>query len=221
MTPDPFHFIHKCQIGALPFFYWKGEGHLFWQYFTVPGTGFDTTSFRNSNHNKFGRHFFSFCKEAQDYLAERLLFSLVNFMWALAGWVFPWVERGNILSCTDSENSIQQSECSPAWSKLSSYSGAAYGHVTLYHNNLFLHHILQRPSCPVEYSWLSFHISVDHTCLCSCFCFADLCLFLCQCHTVFIIPLKWSLKSRSVIPPALFFLKMYYLRFFKLIIPFN
>lgn len=105
MTPDPFHFIHKCQIGALPFFYWKGEGHLFWQYFTVPGTGFDTTSFRNSNHNKFGRHFFSFCKEAQDYLAERLLFSLVNFMWALAGWVFPWVERGNILSCTDSENS--------------------------------------------------------------------------------------------------------------------
>lgn len=63
---------------------------------------------------------------------------------SLPNWAFPGVERENGISCIDEENS-DRAVCflylqpSPLpRSKFSSFSGAAFGHMTLYQDNFFL-----------------------------------------------------------------------------------
>ena len=80
---------------------------------------------------------------------------------------------------------------------------------------LFSHHrLLKRRPFPIEHSWLSCHLLVDHVYIyLSIWVYFGaphfvllISLFFCQSHTVLItIALQYSLKVRHVMPPALFF----------------
>lgn len=109
ITPNPFLFIHskespihKCQIRALSFYFFFLEGgkHLFWQCFTIPGSGFDTTSCRNRNPNKLGGHLFE--RQGTPCLENIPLVLSESPVASVGCCVFPGVERENRISCIDS-----------------------------------------------------------------------------------------------------------------------
>lgn len=77
---------------VISFFLGRGKNIYSGSTFTIPGSGFDTTSCRNRNHNKLGRLFIFFL-QGQGLMAGRLPLCSVNCLSALAGWVFPGVER--------------------------------------------------------------------------------------------------------------------------------
>lgn len=108
--------------------------------FTIPGSGFDTTRCRNRNHNKRGGRLFA----RQGRLSWRRSPFVLSASVSLPSWVFPGVERENGISCIDEENSYRAVcflylQPSPLPQReFSSFSGAAFGHMTLYQDDFFL-----------------------------------------------------------------------------------
>lgn len=147
ITPNPFLFIHsqesKAQVSNMStviFFLGRRKNIYSGSTFTIPGSGSDTTSCRNRNHNKLGGRLFA--RQGTTWL-EKTPLCLLNCLSASAGWVFPGVEREERVSCIDGENS-RRAECfldlqpsSRPWSKFSSFSGASFSHMILYRHDLF------------------------------------------------------------------------------------
>lgn len=149
MTPNPFHFIHSKRVQCTSvkyehwrFFSWKGEKTFilaarlqFQEVVLIPqDAGIETIT------NLEG-----VCLQGRDDLVGKdPPLCLANCpSVSLPNWAFPGVERENGISCIDEENSYRavcflyfQPSPLPR-SKFSSFSGAAFGHMTLYQDNFF------------------------------------------------------------------------------------
>lgn len=134
--------VHKCQIWALAVFFLEGGKTFilaarlqFQEVVLIPqDAGIETIT------NLEG-----VCLQGRDDLVGKdPPLCLVNRPSAsLPSWVFPGVERENGISCIDEENSYRavcflylQSSPLPQ-REFSSFSGAAFGHMTLYQGDFF------------------------------------------------------------------------------------
>lgn len=125
------------------FFLRRGKNICSGNAFTIPGSGFDTTSFRNRNHNKLGAHLFA-RRGTPWFGKKKFLLCLVDGLSASAGRCLPRCWKGMKFLAWTAETAVEHNHnvSGPRPSPTPTASSHAFpellcGHRTLRHGHPF------------------------------------------------------------------------------------